>query len=747
MIETTELPISGMTCVGCAKSIEKSLDAKSGVDESVVNFARSNVVIQHDPSRIRRDELVETIRKAGFDVVEAKGGESIQSALQKSDQAETSRQSRKLAIGVVLTLPVFIISMGRDFGVWGEWAHATWVNWSLFILATPVQFYVGADYYKKAFLSLKNRSANMDVLVSLGATTAYVYSIVVMLNLSSGATTWGEHVYFETSATIITLILLGRIVESKAKGRTNAAIQNLLGMQAKNARVLRGDNELEVPIDQVVVGDRVIVRPGEKIPLDGEVQSGNSAVDESMITGESLPVEKAVGDSVVGATINCDGLLEIEVRKLGSETALAQIIQQVETAQATKAPIQQLADRITNVFVPIVLAVAAITFCAWLFATGDLTSAILRSISVLIISCPCAMGLATPLAVMVGMGRGAENGILFKSSESLQRVGDITNIVLDKTGTLSQGTIRVSSVVATEGMSKEQIIAIAGSVEQGSEHPIASAVVEHAKSQGLAPQACSQFHATPGHGVTGLVEGKAIRIGNQKWLRAGDIDTDSLAAKAATLEHEAQTVLWLSVDGKAVGLVAVADVLRPTSKQAVERMQSLGLKVAMMTGDNKHTAAVIAAQVGIDDVMAETLPGTKAKQVERLQSQGKIVAMVGDGINDAPALAQSDVGIAIGTGTDVAIESADVTLLRGDLSSVPQAIRLSKSTLRNIKQNLFWAFAYNVALIPIAAGILAPFSSMPLVLRELHPILAAFAMVLSDMVIVTNALRLRRTTI
>lgn len=743
--KTLDLPLAGMSCVGCAKSIEKALARQAGVSACAVDFPNSSVSVTFDESQIGRAEVVQTIRDAGFEVVEAAEDESLEEALDNANLAESTRQWQRLRIGLVLTLPLFVLSMGRDFGIWGTWSHATWVNWLMFALATPVQFYVGWDYYVSAANSLKNRFANMDVLVSLGATTAYVYSCAVLVALTAGSTQWGQHVYFETSATIITLILLGRIVESKAKGRTGKAIQSLLGMQAKSARVERQGKLVEVPIGQVVVGDRVLVRPGERIPVDGAVLSGTSAVDESMLTGESLPVQKSAGMSVVGATINREGLLTIEAQKLGAQSALAQIVQQVKRAQASKAPIQLLADRISNIFVPLVIAVACLTFLIWYLVIGDFTQGLLRTISVLIISCPCAMGLATPLAVMVGMGRGAENGILFKSSEALQRVQAVTHIVFDKTGTISEGKLRVTELLPADGTDQQELLRIAGSVESGSEHPGARAIVAAClENDAIALESPRDFHATAGKGVVARLATGLVHVGNRAWMTHAHVDLGTLDAQARQLEQQSKSVMWVAVDSVAIGLISVADTIKPTSAAAIQQLRKLGLQPAMISGDNVHTARAIAQQVGIEDVMAETLPGDKAERIRALQKlDSHVVAMVGDGINDAPALAQADVGIAIGTGTDVAIESADITLLRGDLLSVPQAIRLSAATLRNIKQNLFWAFAYNVALIPIAAGVLAGFTSLPLMLRELHPIMAALAMILSDMVIVANALRLR----
>jgi len=733
-----------MSCLGCARSIETALGRKTGVIQSSVDFPGSQVSVTFDTSQIERVEVVRAIRDAGFEVVEAAAGQSLEQAVQSAQQTETQRQWRRLQVGAVLTLPLFLLSMGRDFGVWGHWAHANWVNGLMFALATPVQIYVGWEYYRNAYNSLKNRAANMDVLVALGSTTAYLYSCIVMLSLWGGTEQWGTHVYFETSATIITLILLGRIIESRAKGKTGAAIQQLLGLQAKTARVERGGHEVHVPVEQVAVGDKVIVRPGEKIPVDGVVLSGQSAVDESMLTGESLPVDKDVGMSVVGATLNREGMLVIEARKLAGQSALAQIVQQVKQAQASKAPIQHLADRISNVFVPIVLAIALLAFGVWYVAFGDLTQALLRMISVLIISCPCAMGLATPLAVMVGMGRGAEQGILFKSSEALQRVGDVTHVVLDKTGTITTGQLSVTDVICADGQSRQSVLSRAAAAESGSEHPLAATIVAQAEQESLPKQAIEGFQAVVGKGVTAKVQSQTIRVGRSVWLRELGIELAELEPLALQLEQQARTVMWVAVEQSVVGLIAVADTLKATSPAAIASLQRQGLHVAMVTGDNPSTAQATADKVGITAVMAETLPQDKAARIRELQAQGHVVAMVGDGINDAPALAQADVGIAIGTGTDIAIESSDVTLLRGDLGSVAQAIRLSTATLRNIKQNLFWAFAYNVALIPIAAGVLAGVESLPLMLRELHPIMAAFAMIGSDMVIVANALRLRR---
>jgi P-type Cu+ transporter len=745
---TMELPVAGMTCVGCAKSIEHSLKSQPGVIDSVVNFAQNNVLITIDSDLVDRQQLVQVIQDTGFIVIEPQSGESIVDAAAAVHHREARRQWTRLIVGLIFTLPLFLFSMGRDFGLWGHWSHASWCNWMMLALATPVQLFVGWDYYVSSYKSIRRGMANMDVLVSIGATVAYVYSIVVTVYHSYGSSAWGEHVYFETSATIITLILLGRIIETLTNAKTGASIQKLLGLQAKTARVRRGDHELDLPIHQVLVGDQVLVRPGEKIPVDGMVLEGRSAVDESLLTGESMPTEKSVGANVVGATINREGLLTIRATKLGKESTLAQIVKQVEHAQATKAPIQDLADKIAAIFVPVVLCVAFGTFFVWYAIVGDFTAAMLRFVSVLIISCPCAMGLATPLAVMVGMGRGAESGILFKSSASLQRLCDISFVLLDKTGTITHGKLTTTDVLVAEGSNAASMLMLAASVEQGSEHPIATAIVAHAKQSGALLLPCRDFAAVPGKGASSTLQGKIVRVGTMRWMQEQGLDRHtsdgSLIQRAMLLEQQAKTVVWVSKGDELLGAIAVADQVKETSRASIESLRARGLGVAMLTGDNRHTAQAIGLQVGIDDITAAALPNDKSDRISALHKQGHIVAMVGDGINDAPALALADVGIAIGTGTDIAIQSADVTLLRGDLASVEQAIRLSSATMRNIKQNLFWAFGYNILLIPIAAGALAWWTALPLMLRELHPILAAFAMIASDLVIVLNALRLQR---
>ncbi|KAA1259632.1 Copper-exporting P-type ATPase A [Rubripirellula obstinata] len=772
-MQSIELTVSGMTCVGCAQSIERVLGATAGVESSQLSFPSGRLAVTFDPAKIESETIVDEIRQSGFDA-ELAAPESrfagkampsftlpvIDGPTRSNQSTQANRQRRKqqqnlLVLGVLLTIPLFTISMGRDFGLWekltgSHWAHATWVGWLMLALATPIQFIVGRQFYAGALSSLRRRYANMDVLVAISTSTAYFYSLAVLIGGLFGIRSWGDHVYFETSATIITLILVGRWVESRAKHRTGIAIENLLGMQVKTATVRRDGKEVKVDAGQVIVGDEIVVRPGEKIPVDASVIEGHSAVDESMLTGESLPVEKTIGEPVFGATINREGILVARATKVGSETTLAQIILQVEKAQSTKAPIQELADQISAVFVPIVLAVAVAAFCIWFFIVGDATQAMLRMIAVLIISCPCAMGLATPLAVMVGMGRGAENGILFKSSESLQRVSRVTHVLLDKTGTISRGDLKVSDVIVFPGAddstyTENELLKIAASAEQASEHPVGRAVVAEASMRGVALMNCIDFSATPGRGVAGEVDGKRVRVGTSSWIQ--NSKTPQQSATEDLLQRQAKTVFCVEIDGQVVGLIAVSDSIKQDSANAIASLHAMGLRTAIITGDNANTANVIADQVNIDDVYAAELPAGKADRVRDLQNQGHVVAMVGDGINDAPALAQSDVGIAIGTGTDVAIESAEITLLGGDLTAVSKAIRLSASTLRNIKQNLFWAFAYNILLIPVAAGALAWIEGAPLFLKELHPILAALAMVCSDIVIVANALRLRRIPI
>lgn len=748
-VVSAEFSIIGMDCVNCSNTIQRKLRKMDGVLEANVNLATERADVEYAIGAVSQGEMIATIRKAGFDVAQATADQDIEDVEAAARQNEVQHQMRRLLVGAIFTIPLFIMSMGRDFGLLPILDYKAWVNWFFFFLATPVQFYVGWDYYIGAYKSLRNGSANMDVLVAMGSTVAYVYSVFVLFGHTFGIHTWGHHVYFETSATIITLIVAGKLVEARAKGRTSEAIKKLIGLRAKTARIIRDGMEQDIPTDQVMRGDVVIVRPGEKIPVDGLVVSGRSSVDESMLTGESLPVDKQVGDEVIGATVNKQGLLHFEATKIGRDSALGQIIKLVEHAQGSRAPIQQLADRISNVFVPIVMVIALVTFGIWFAVTGEFTPAMLRLTAVLLISCPCAMGLATPLAVMVGMGRGAENGILFKSSEALQTTQSLTAVVLDKTGTITKGELAVTDLVISDqsSVTSHQLLKLAASAEKGSEHPIGEAIVAYAADQKVRLSNPTNFQSIPGHGIAATVDRHEVLFGNLRLMQREQIPLNGLESEVARLQREAKTAMWLAVDGQACATIAVADTVKDSSRAAIEQMQRLGLQVFMMTGDNEATAQAIASEVGVDRVFAEVLPQDKAAYVKQLQDDGYKVAMVGDGINDAPALVQADVGMAIGTGTDVAMESADMTLMRGDLRSVSKAISLSKATMANIRQNLFWAFFYNVLLIPVAAGILAPFAGVPNWLRELHPIMAAFAMVASDLVIVTNALRLRRVSI
>ncbi|NLX08452.1 MAG: copper-translocating P-type ATPase [Chloroflexi bacterium] len=733
------LSITGMDCVNCAMNVERALGKVEGVTAVNLNFASERAHIKA-VAGTPRDALIEAVRKAGYDVVLADSAEELVDAEQAAREAEVRHNVRMVLLGALLTVPLFLMSMGRDFGLLGMWAHESWVNVLFWALATPVQFYVGRDFYVSGTKSLRNGSANMDVLVALGSSVAYFYSVAVTLGLLSG------HVYFETSASIITLISTGKLLESVAKGRTSAAIKQLIGLQAKTARVVRDGVEADIPVEQVRLGDRVIVRPGEKIPVDGVVLEGRSAVDESMITGESLPVDKTPGDLVIGATINKQGMLTFEATRVGRETALAQIIRLVEQAQGSKAPIQRLADQVSAIFVPAVVTIALFTFAIWIIGTGEFTPSLIRTIAVLIIACPCAMGLATPTAIMVGMGKGAENGILFKSSEALERAHKLTAIVLDKTGTLTRGEPSMTDFVVSKSarLDESRLLALAASAERGSEHPLGEAIVRAANERGVALSVPQTFEALTGQGVRAQVDDQTVLLGNLALMTEQSVHLNGLQAEAERLQNEAKTAMWLAVDGQAAGVIAVADTIKDGSVEAVRKLHDLGLTVVMMTGDNRATAEAIAHEVGIDRVFAEVKPGDKAAYVRQLQDEGYTVGMVGDGINDAPALAQADVGIAIGTGTDVAMEASDVTLISGDLRGVPRAIALSKSTMRAIRENLFWAFAYNVILIPVAAGILAPFSWAPAFLQQLNPILAAAAMALSDVFVIGNSLRLRK---
>lgn len=780
------LPVTGMHCENCATLIKRNLKKMEGILSADVSIATEQAAVSFNADSVSEDAIVDKIRSLGFDVVDADAESTARAE-------EFQRQKLQFTVGVVFTLPLFLLSMGRDFGVIGGWAHAAWVNGLMFALAAPVQFYVGWDYYVGGFKALRNRAANMDVLVAMGSSVAFLYSVAVALAGFAGGDGLGAHVYFETAAVIITLIKLGKLLEARAKGQTSAALKKLLGLSPKTACLLKNGEEEHIPIAQVTIGDLLRVRPGESMPVDGIVRTGESAVDESIFTGESLPVDKTAGSEVTAATINQSGLLTIEATRVGSETALARLIQLVQATQQSKAPIQRIADAVASVFVPVVIGIAFVTFLAWWLWVGEgFTPAMLRLVAVLVIACPCALGLATPTAVMVGTGIGAQRGILFRNTESLERAGKLATVVLDKTGTLTRGELMLTDIILPEGARVERtptgqkarqetnsLLQFAASAERGSEHPIGKAIVRAAAESGIDTVAPTQFTAVAGHGIIAQLEllsnGEArpvnalckradVIIGTPALLHQHGISAEDTVGEPSPSQHspvgepspsrcseaakqlqaEAKTVLWVAINGKVEGLIAVADTLKPDAKDAVTELRRLGCKVTMMTGDNRVTAAAIAQAVGIDDVMAELLPEDKASALQKKQTATDgLVAMVGDGINDAPALAQADVGMALGTGTDIAMETADLTLMHGELRAIPEAIRLSRTTMRTIRQNLFWAFFYNVLLIPLAAGVFYPLTFLPMMLRELHPMLAAFAMALSSVSVVLNSLRLQ----
>ncbi len=768
-VAETSFGVSGMSCASCVGRVEKALAKVPGVLEVSVNLATQKATVRYLADAVEPSALEKAVEDAGY------GAASLPE--EGADEAEdaSAREYEKLRTNLIgataLTVLILVGSLPHMLGFMVP-IPMLWLNLGLLALATPVQFWAGWRFYRGAWGALKHGTANMNTLVVMGTSAAYLYSAVA--TLAPGLLGGRADVYFDTSAVITTLILLGRLLEARAKGRTNEAIKTLAGLRAKTARVIRGGEELDIPVEEVGYGDEVIVRPGEKVPVDGLVLGGESAVDEAMITGESIPVTKREGDEVIGATINTSGSFRFLATKVGKDTALSQIIKMVEEAQGSKAPLQRLADRISGVFVPIVIVLAIVTFGVWLLFGPEpaFTLALLNLVAVLIIACPCAMGLATPTSIMVGTGKGAEAGILIKGGEALEAARSLDTVVLDKTGTLTKGRPELTDVITAgvpvrvpageagaqaDGAPEDDLLRLVASAERGSEHPLGEAIVTGARERGLQLADAESFEAVSGGGIRATVEGRQVLIGNQCFLAESGVSEDGLAPRAEDLANAGKTSMYVAVDGEPAGLIAVADTVREESSEAVARLHKLGIEVAILTGDNERTAGATAGKLGIDRVLAEVKPQDKANEVKRLQAEGKKVGMVGDGINDAPALAQADVGIAIGTGADVAMEAADLTLIGGDVRGVAKAIGLSKATVRNIKQNLFWAFAYNVLLIPVAAGILYPVFSggtVPELLAPflgeygfLNPILAAAAMALSSVTVLTNALRLRRIKI
>jgi len=737
-------PVSGMTCASCVSRVEEALLSVSGVVSASVNLASEKATVEYLEST-RIIDLKRAVKEAGYELgSEAETLEDVAIAARREQRAVRNR----FILAGVLAAVIMVLSFAPSFPGKG---------YLLWALATPVQFWAGWRFYRGAWGALRHKTADMNTLIAVGTSAAYLYSIIAILFpglFEAGGLQ--PDLYFDTSSVIVALILLGRFLEARARGQTSEAIKKLVGMQPKTAHVIHNNQEVEIPVDDVQVGNLILVRPGERIPVDGVIRQGYSSIDESMITGESIPAEKKVGDEVIGATINKTGSFQFEATKIGKDTTLAQIVRLVEEAQGSKAPIQRLADVIASYFVPAVISVALVTFVVWFFfgPSPALTFALLNFIAVLIIACPCALGLATPTAIMVGTGKGAEHGILIRSAETLEKAHRINTILLDKTGTLTLGEPTVKDIVPAPSFSREEVLRLAASAEYGSEHPLGEAIVKAASEKSLGLSPATDFNAIPGLGVEASVDGKKLILGNIRLMKERGLSLNGLEKEAELLSVKGKTVMFLSIDNNIAGIIALADTIKPKAKEAVTTMHRMGITIGMITGDNRRTAEAIARELNIDRVMAEVLPEHKAQEIKKLQDEGRIVAMVGDGINDAPALAQADVGIAIGTGTDVAIETGDITLISGDLSGIATAILLSKRTMRTIKQNLFWAFAYNVILIPVAAGVLYLIFShtgVPTGLRFilgmygfLNPMLAAAAMSASSITVVSNSLRLRR---
>ncbi|KJL06587.1 MULTISPECIES: heavy metal translocating P-type ATPase [Priestia] len=729
--EKAEFAITGMTCAACSTRIEKGLNKLEGVTKASVNLALETASVEYSPSQIAPQDITQRVEKLGY-------GAKLKSEEREEEQSyrekELSKQKGKFWFSFILSVPLLWAMVSHfTFTSFIPLPHMLMNPWVQLALATPVQFVVGKQFYVGAFKALRNKSANMDVLVALGTSAAYFYSLYSSLK-SLGSSVHTAQLYYETSAILITLILLGKLFEANAKGRSSEAIKKMMGLQAKTAVVVRDGAEVKIPVEEVQKGEVIFIKPGEKVPVDGEIIEGQSAIDESMLTGESVPVDKNIGDKVIGATLNKNGFLKIKATNVGKETALAQIIKVVEEAQGSKAPIQRLADYISGIFVPIVVGIALLTFFVWYIwiVPGEFALALEKLIAVLVIACPCALGLATPTSIMAGSGRAAEFGILFKGGEHLEATHKIDTILLDKTGTVTNGTPELTDVRIAQGYEENELLQLVASAERLSEHPLAQALVAGIKNKGIEIQDPLSFEAIPGYGVKATVQERELLVGTRKLMNQHKVNIDAALEGMTNLEREGKTVMLVGLDGKYAGMLAVADTIKMTSKEAVSRLKEMGLEVMMITGDNRQTAQAIAMQAGIDHVIAEVLPEGKAEEVKKLQQQGKKVAMVGDGINDAPALALADIGMAIGTGTDVAMEAADITLMRGDLMSIADAIEMSRKTISNIKQNLFWAMGYNTLGIPIAAvGLLAPW-------------VAGAAMAFSSVSVVLNALRLQR---
>jgi Cu+-exporting ATPase len=741
-VEKVTLPVQGMSCASCVNKVQTALSNVPGVIGADVNFATEKATVEYVSAQVTLKDLSKAVEAIGYTILEIKEGDVVEKE-KAAREAEFRKLKHKFAAGVILVIPLFVLIHWDKLGLSRIWALSKQANFFIQLLfQTPIQFWVGWQFYKGAWAAATHKTSDMNTLIAVGTSAAYLYSLLATLfPWMFAAKGLFPEVYFDTAGAIIVLILLGRLLEARAKSQTSEAIKKLIGLQAKAATVIRNGQEVGIPIDEVQIGDTVIVRPGEKIPVDGVILEGHSSVDESMVTGESIPVEKISGEEVIGSTLNKTGTFKLKATKVGKETLLAQIIQMVEEAQGSKPPIARLADIIASYFVPAVIGIAVLTFVIW-YVLGPppaLTYAVLNFVAVMIIACPCALGLATPTSIMVGTGKGAEHGVLIRGGQALEMAHKLNAIVLDKTGTITKGEPSVTDVVEAGEVRPDEVLRLAASAEKGSEHPLGEAIVNKAKEKQLELETFTDFNAIPGYGIEATMGGKRVLLGNMKLMKDKAISLGNMEQQAQDLSREGKTPLFVAVGRRLAGMIAVADTLKENSRTAITALRQLGLQVVMLTGDNQRTAEAIARQVGVDRILAEVLPEQKAEQVKILQAKGNKVGMVGDGINDAPALVQADVGIAIGTGTDVAMESADITLISGDLTGVVIAIALSRATVRNIKQNLFWAFAYNTILIPVAAGALFPFFGI-----LLNPIFAAAAMGLSSVTVVSNALRLRR---